>query len=124
MHLLPLSLGRLAEHADRANRARFATSSVFLRVNTDNTFEAVATDTKVLARVTGPCAGDPAEFPEIPEFATRPDGCETALVPAEFWKRSFAYAKKLTPMSRMTKPWLRCLAVRIGENETSFAATN
>jgi hypothetical protein len=125
MHLLPLSLGRLAEHADRTPpQPRYATQSVFLRVNADNTFEAVATDTKSLAHVTGPCAGDPAEFPEIPEFAARPDGGVSALVPAEFWKRSFAWAKKLTPMSRMTKPWLRCVAVRLGQSETSFAATN
>jgi hypothetical protein len=119
MHLLPLSLGRLAEHADRSLTPRFATNAVLLRVQADNTFEAVATDSKTLVRVTGPCAGDPAAFPDIPEFATRPDGCETALVPADFWKSSFAWAKKLT---RMTNPELRCIAVKLGATETSFAA--
>jgi hypothetical protein len=124
MHLLPLSLGRLADLADRTDRTRFATSCVFLRVNPDNTFEAVATDTKVLARVTGPCVGHSSAFPASPEFAARPDGAATALIPAEFWRTAFTWGRKLAGKSRGENSPPKCVAVRVGETETAFAAAN
>jgi hypothetical protein len=124
MHLLPLSLGRLAEHADRANVGRFATSCVFLRVNPDNTFEAVATDTKVLARVAGPCVDHSSAFPPSPEFAAKPDGGTTALIPADFWRTAFTWGRKLAGKSRGETPPPKCVAVRVGESETTFAAAN
>ncbi len=124
MHLLPLSLGRLADHCPRAGGMRYVLDAVFLRVNPDNTFEAVATDTKVLIRVTGPCVADPASFPEIPEFDAKPDGATSALIPATFWKRAFTWARKLTGKSSGNNPSPKCVAVRIGETETAFAAGN
>ena len=92
MHLLPLSLGRLADHADRPGAfaaARYATNSVFLRLNGDNTFEAVATNTNALVRVTGPCVALAGEYPLFPELESAPDdGTLSALIPASAWRRS------------------------------------
>jgi hypothetical protein len=125
MHLLPLSLGVLADIADRPGATRrFLTDSVFLRVNSDNTFEAVATDTKVLVQVSGPCVAVASSFPEIPEFAAKPDAATIALIPAVFWKRAFTWAKRVTAKVGQDKPALRSIAVRISESETSFATAS
>lgn len=125
MHLLPLCLGRLADHADRRDHGgRYAINSVLLRVNPDNTFEAVATDTNILVRVTGPCVAEPAAFPDFPEFAARPDGATSALIPANAWRHAFTWARKFTTKTRTSTVPLKCVAVRIGEKETAFAAAN
>jgi hypothetical protein len=123
MHLLPLSLFRLAEHADRIDTARFALNGVLLRVCDDNTFEAVATDGKVLSWVTGPCVGPPEPRPEIPDFDTTPDGGSTAIVPADAWKRAFGWARKLAAKAPPDNPSLRSVAVRIGTALTTFGAS-
>jgi hypothetical protein len=58
MHLLPTNLAPLGDLADkRENGSRFALKGVHVRLNSDNTFSAAATDTKVLMQVTGPCVG-------------------------------------------------------------------
>src|SRR4051812_24600494 len=114
MHLLPLSLGRLADLASRPSTSpRYALDAVFLRLNPDNTFEAVATDTRVLVRVTGPCIAPAADFPLFPELASAPDSGTAALVPVEVWKRAFTWARKLTTRPGVTNPACRCVAVRI-----------
>jgi hypothetical protein len=124
VHLLPLSLSRLADHASRGDVARFALGGVLLRVRPDNTFEAVATDSRVLARVSGPCVADPAAFPAIPGFSDAPDGQPMALIPAGTWKRVFGYAGKLTRRPKTDNSAIRSVAVRIGETETTFGITD
>ena len=54
LHLLPLCISRLAEHADvRGSSSRFALNGVLVEFKPDNTFTAVATDTKHLVHVEG-----------------------------------------------------------------------
>jgi hypothetical protein len=124
MHLLPLSLGRLAEHAARGGSPWFALHGVLLRVSDDNTFEVVATDSRMLTRVTGPCRATPAALPEIPDFDTAPDGQTTALIPADAWRRAFTWARRLTAKAPRDHPAARSVAVRIGGEQTTFGATD
>jgi hypothetical protein len=122
MHLLPLSLGRLAEHTTR-HGFQYALGCVLLRLNPDNTFEAVATDARMLVRVAGPCVAPADTFPAIPEFDAAPDDRSTALIPAGAWKDAFTMARKLA-RPRTAAPAVSCVAVRIGETHTTFAAAN
>jgi hypothetical protein len=125
MHLLPLSLGRLADLADRRDTtAKFGLDAVLLRLNADNTFEAVATDAKSLARVTGPCVAPACDFPLFPELADAPDDGTQALIPADVWKRAFTWARKLTVRKDVTNPACRSVAVRIGAQETTFGVSD
>jgi hypothetical protein len=124
MHLLPLSLGRLADHTHALGTLRYSLEAIYLQLGPGNTFEAVATDSKVLVRVTGPCVADPAAFPEIPEFAAKPDGGTSALIPADAWRRAFNLGQKLAKKPRIGNPATRSVAVRIGESETTLAVAN
>lgn len=124
MHLLPLSLGRLADNAHQSGTLRFSLEGVHLELGPGNTFEAVATDAKALVRVTGPCVADPAAFPEIPEFLAKPDDRTTALIPADAWRRAFNMGHKLAKKPRTDNPAVRSVAVRIGESETALAVAN
>jgi|GEM_PF-7049287 len=123
MHLLPLLLGRLADHADRET-AKYALGAVFLRLNNDNTFEAVATDTKTLVRVTGPCVAPPGDYPIFAELAEAPDDGTTALIPVFIWRQAFTWARKLTARMEVTNPACRSVAVRIGPQETTFGVSD
>ena len=123
MHLLPLSLGRLADHAARSD-FRFAMSGVLLRVRDDNTFEAVATDARVLARATGPCVADPSAFPSIPALADAPDGLTEALIPPDTWKRAFTWARKLIGGTKPDNPAAHSVAVRVGGERTTFGVSD
>jgi hypothetical protein len=122
MHLLPTTLGRLADLAQEPSR-RWVTSAVHLRVREDNSFVAEATDTKCLLRVTGPCVAPASEFPDsVPGLNTAPNGQASALVPAAAWKKTFAAARKLT--ARVRNGPMAAVAVKIGEKVTTFGATN
>jgi hypothetical protein len=148
MHLLPLSLGWLAEHAARPSaNAGFALNSIFLRFPGKDTFEAAAvhtfeparsmadffpikrldataTDTSTLVRVTGSCAAPSAEFPLFLELETAADDGTTALIPADVWKRTFLWARKLTGRRTDLPPACRSVAVRIGERETTLGVSD
>lgn len=126
MHLLPLSLGRVAELAEKNDAGgRFALPNVHFRANNDKTFTVEATDTRRLIRVTGSHREDPADYPTafIPGFDSSPNGGTDALIPAATWKAVFAKAGKMTP-ARITKPVLRGVAVRVGKDVTTFGATD
>jgi hypothetical protein len=125
VHLLPLSLGRLADLAARPGlTAKFALDAVLLKLHDDNTFEAVATDAKSLVCVRGLCVAPAADFPLFPELASAPDDGTSALVPAEVWKRVFTWGRKLTTRKDVTNPACRCVAVRIGTSETTFGLSD
>ena len=125
MHLLPLALGHLANLADRPGTGwKFLTGAILLRVFPDNTFEAVATDTKSLGRARGPCVAPAADYPTFPELADAPDTETTALVPADAWKRAFTWGRKLTERAVVTNPACRAVAVRIGPTETLLVVTD
>jgi hypothetical protein len=124
VHLLPLNLGRLAEHAGDGRASRFALDGVLVEFLEGNRYAATATDTKVLVRVEGDCAAHPDEFPLscVPALAHAPNGASKALVPARAWRESFKKAKSLTRKTRQTA--LRSLAVVVHEQVTTFAATD
>jgi hypothetical protein len=122
MHLLPLSLGRLADHAGRSGI--FAIDGVLLQRNDDNTFEAVATDTKTLIRVTGPCVAPASDYPMFPELAEATDDYPWAIIPAIGWKRAFTWARKLTARKGVSNPACRSVAVCIGTQETTFGVSD
>lgn len=124
-HLLPPTLARVADAADRKDSTRFALGNVHLRINADGTFTADATDSKRLLRVTGPCL--PAEdFPAdaVPGLATAPNGATAALVPATAWRKAFTSAEKLTRKVARTKPVLGSVAVSLSGDVTTFGATD
>jgi hypothetical protein len=125
MHLLPLALGRLADIADRLDSiGKFALATVFLKLNADNTFEAVATDTRCLARVTGPCVAPAGDFPLFSELEAAPDDGTTALIPVDVWKRTFAWARKLVGRRTSLPTACRSLAVRMGTRETTLGVSD
>ncbi len=120
MNLLPLNLAKLADAADKKGSSRFALSSVHLRLHGDNTFLAEATDTHQIIRVTGDCPYPADEYPAHPGLAAAPNGGIEALIPLDAWKSAFAMAKKV----KTRQPILKSLAVSIGKDVTTFAATN
>jgi hypothetical protein len=119
MNLLPQSLGKLADIADR-NSTRPGLHGIQLRTAADGTFTAAATDGHVGLIVTGPRSDD-AGYPVSAVLAAEPNGELSALIPAEIWKREFAAAVKLT---KKAKPALRALAVSIGKTLTTLAAVD
>lgn len=129
MHLLPLTLGKLADQTDKRDSTRFALSGVHLIVGRAqgvgaNTFTAEVTDSKQLIRVSGPCSGQPDEYPEHPGLATAPNGAFEALIPAETWRRAFVTAVKTTKKAKYKASILQSVAVKVGEHVTTFAATD
>ena len=123
LHLLPLSIGNLANHAGES-ATRFALNGVRVEFGPGNTFKATATDTKVLVHVEGQCVSDADEFPDscIPALAHAPNGAMSAIIPAGVWRESFRKAKALT--KRTYKRVLKSLAVVTGETTTTLAATD
>lgn len=121
IHLLPLNLGRLAAHTDRS-AGRFATDAVRVEFGPDNTFRAEVTDTKHAVVIDGPCVADPNEFPDVPAIMHAPNGKTSALVPGTAWAKMFASANKIK--YRTYGNPLKAVACVVGENVTTFAATN
>jgi len=123
MNLLPLSIAKIADAADKKGSTRFALSGVHLKLHPDNTFTAEATDAKQLIRVTGNCVADVFEYPAHPGLDSAPNGEVEALVPADSWRKAFAMAKK-TKVKGRNMPILSSVAVQIGKEVTTFGATN
>lgn len=98
-----------------------AMAGVRLSLNGDGTFIADATTGKVALRVSGPCESDDT-FPAIQAMDAAPNGEMSSIVPAGEWKRTFAEAAKLT--KRTIRANHRKVAVKIGENVTTFGARN
>lgn len=120
MHLLPKTLGPLADLTGESHAKFTATAGVRLQLALDNSFIAEATNGRYALRVSGPCESAD-DYPSIPLLASAPNGKLESIVMAGDWKKAFADASKL----RCRKPFVRDnLAVVIGENETSFAATD
>lgn len=117
MHLLPTTLAKLADIA--GGNGRYAMNGIHLVLNGDNTFIAEATDTKFVVRVSGACR-EPDDYPINPAFELAPNGELEALIPAKFWKATFAAADKLTKRY----PKLRAVAAKIGKEEATFGYTN
>lgn len=127
VHLLPLSLGRLAEHAEQKDSGRrFVLTGIRLRFNPDGSFIAEATDTKQAARITGTVEQSPdAPYPELPALVSAPNGATDVLIPGAAWRKAFATATKLTkPRAVSSKPILRHVAAVTGSEVTTFGATD
>src|SRR5438046_2457636 len=85
--LLPAHLGGLADLSGDSPTP-FPLAAVLLKLS-EASYEAVATDGRCLGRITGPVTADPLQYPTIPELADAPPSADSALVPAEDWKRAF-----------------------------------
>src|SRR5262249_38953137 len=101
---------------------KFAMTGVQIEV-TENAYCAVATDSKRLLMVEGPCV-DANEFPELPTITDAPNGGSSALVPAKTWASTFAAAAKLTRKAAKAKPALGNVATVIGKDVVTFGATD
>jgi hypothetical protein len=120
MHLLPLSLSPIANLCEKSQGVTM--NGVCLRVHGDNTYRVMATNGRYGIIATGNCAGDAAEYPELPALSSSPNGEMESVVPAKEWKKAFADAKKI--IGKRTNKKLHCLPVVIGKQVTSFGATN
>jgi hypothetical protein len=124
LHLLPLNIARIVEQSDtRYSASRFALQGVLVEFKPDNTFNAVATDTKVLVHVEGECR-DADEYPDscIPALAHAPNGATSAVIPSSFWREAFKKAKTIT--RRSSKEVLKSVAVVCGPTSTTLASTD
>lgn len=121
MNLLPVNLAPLANVAAKES-TKFAMNGVQVEFHDDNTYTAVATDSKRIIMVEGRCP-DAATFPEIPALKSAPNGKSRALVPTDSWSKTFKDAAKMTK-GRYVKPVLQNVAVVCGENEVTFGMTN
>jgi hypothetical protein len=117
--LLPWNLSRLAAVAGKEN-TKYAITGVHLVVRPDGSYVAEATDTKVLARVTGTPQAQPNDFPAIPQLDAAPNGQSEAIVPAREWGRAFARPGRKPGAN----PVLEQTAVVIGKRLTTFAHTD
>lgn len=118
MHLLPPNLAALADLTAKES-SRYAMTGVHLRLHGDNTYRAMATDSKFAAIVAGPC-DDADQFPAIPALAAAPNGATEGLIPAATWRA----ALKAAPKKAHYKPVLRNVAVVLGTVEATFASTD
>lgn len=126
MHLLPPTLARLADVADKHDSTRFTLSNVRLELKPDGSFVADATDSKRLIRVTGPGVDRDTiarEYPTFPAIESAPNGATAALVPAAAWRKAFAAAEKHTRKVKK-RPVLQTVAVVAGDRVTTFGATD
>lgn len=115
--LLPSNLAVLSKIA-AAQDSKFAISGVRLRVQDDGSYVVEATDTRVLAQVTGRPADRFEDFPSLPALAAAPNGESEAVVPAKAWATAFAKRHS------RSKPILNYTAVVIGKEVTTFATAD
>lgn len=123
IHLLPLSLGRLAEHTDDSRiGGRFALAGVQVSFDGNN-FVAESTDTKMLARIEGPC-GDADDYPTdcVPGLGSSPNGATRSIIPAKTWAKVFKQANGMKFRRAAAK--LATVACVVGDNVTTFGATD
>ncbi len=110
MHLLPLNLACVADHASSGD-SRWSVDGIQVELQPNNAFRVVATDTKQLLQVDGFAVGDASDYPTWPGLETAPNGHAKALIPAKGWKAFFQSATKTAP-KRTTKPELRSRSAR------------
>lgn len=122
MHLLPPGLKHVFDCTDKKESGtRWTVGGIHLELKDDDKFVAVATNTKVLVIVEG--QGDTAsDYPETQAMLAAPNGATTSLVPGKIWKEAFSETAVLTKGA--TKPILKNVAVKLGENEVSFSSTD
>ncbi len=125
MHLLPTNLGCIADCAAKED-TRYAITGVHVKVNDDNTYRVEATDTHILAVVTGECVdkADLHPFSTYDPVCAAPNGKSESLINAKSFKDFFAKAKKVTQKASGHKPILGSVATVIGEKETTLGATD
>ena len=120
MHLLPLNLGCLADHADPREGARWAVTGVELAL-TPGRYRVTATDTKHLVSVSGPTVADADDYPTWPALEAAPNGHVKSIIGAKGWKGFFSDATKVA--GRKPGP-TRAVAVKIGAGVTTMGARN
>ena len=122
MHLLPLNLGVLADHADPKEGGRWATTGVRVELS-EGRYRVTATDTKQLLDVSGPVVASADDYPEWPALRDAPNGAASALVPAAKWKTFFATARKVAG-KRFVPSALQSVAVKLTDGEATLACTD
>ncbi len=120
MLLLPKNLANLATFASRTAE-RYAMSAIHL-TEKDNGYRAEATDGKSLAVVIGTMEYPAADYPEIAEIKSATNGRMDSLIPSKEWNQAF----KIVPKVKKNDPKqiLKSLVVVMGEDRTTFAATD
>jgi len=128
MNLLPTNIGSLAVIADKNEGTRWAVTGIEFETLTDDNgmpagWRACATDTKRLLRITGGDVGSLEEYPMPPAMESAPNGATKVLIPASKWDAFFKQAVQLTN-KRFLKPILKSVALKIGDEQATFSATD
>lgn len=118
-HLLPANLGILSTLC-AGSSYRYSMTGVKVKFH-EGTYEAMATDGKYAAIVTGTCE-DGTQYPSVAALHSAPNGATEAVVNAPHWKEAF----RGIPKGRFakSKPILANVAVVVGENVTTLATTD
>jgi DNA polymerase III sliding clamp (beta) subunit (PCNA family) len=117
--LLPANLEKLASVA-ASESARPTMSGVLVQFDDDG-YEAVATDGRILAVVTGPC-GDPLGFPELDQLTSLPPSKTSAIIPG----RAFGAACKAAAAAGRRAKREACghVAVHLGKGTSVLACSD
>jgi DNA polymerase III sliding clamp (beta) subunit (PCNA family) len=119
VNLLPVNLGALSAVCAKES-TKFCMTGVRLEVYPDESYRAVATDSKRLLIVEGP-GEDERKFPKVPGLASAPNGAWNATIDAKAWKTTFGAADKMTKGRYCS---VRHVGVVMGENVTTFGMGN
>ncbi len=119
MKILPNNLGPVADLANLKRESRFADGSVHVKLE-DAGYTVEATDGMKMIRVKGEYRGSAEEYPGNPAMDAMKNGSNDGLIPAVTWKKAFAAAGKV----KSTKPLLRSVAIKVGENDAAMSSTD
>jgi hypothetical protein len=124
MHLIPLRMAKLADVCSSDNN-RFATSGIKVQLHDDGGFCMAATDCLRLIEYTSPPGESRAdEYPRWEALEAAPNGAKTAIIPGPAFKQFFADAAKVIPKRLGANKSVGSVAVVLGKDQTTFAATD
>ena len=121
MHLLPLTIAKVATAADSKNSTRFALSGVHIVLDPGGKFLVETTDSKRLLRVSGECEHKPDEYLHADLHARKEDKKRREfLCPADTWRKAFTM---LNPKAKW-KPILNSVGLVLEKDSATFGMTD
>jgi hypothetical protein len=124
MHLIPLRMAKMADVCS-SDSGRFATNGIKVWLHDDGGFRMAATDCLRLIEYTSPPSETRAdEFPRWDALKAAPNGAKNAIIPAPAFKQFFGDAAKIIPKRLGSNKAIGHVAVVLGKEQTTFAATD
>lgn len=122
MRFLPPNVAALAKICPKENHSKYALTHVHYVEQHDRSYMVEATDTRILARITGSQDFKNDAHPMHTELAALPNGGSSALIPAAIWKGQLTGTKAQANAGKVM-PIVKCTGIVASEPTTHPTAT-